>query len=84
MTCGQGDLIAQRERKEISVNKTVSLPLSLVNKVAEVAERDGTDYSTTTVRLVKLGLVYQKMLADQSAIEDAEYLNKLREGTAKT
>lgn len=66
------------QKKEMSVNKSVSLPLSQVIRISERADADGTDFSTTIARLVRLGFIYEKVLAEQSENADADYVASVK------
>lgn len=59
-------------RKQMSVNKTVSLPLGQVVQVSEIADAEQTDFSTTVAKLIRLGLVYRKQMVEAAAIEEDE------------
>lgn len=44
----------------MTVNKTLSLPLPVVNAIIDVADIAGRDFSGTVVMLLKLGLSVYK------------------------
>lgn len=50
----------KRATQELVVNKTVSLPLSLVNEILNESEVMGKDFSGTLVTLLRIGLSVRK------------------------
>lgn len=67
-------------RKELSVNKTLSLPLSQVNRINDLAIESGADFSSTTSNLIKLGFLYQQVMREQE--ENAEMEEAKRHAAA--
>jgi len=59
----------KRENKELTAIKSVSLPLRQIVRISEWADANGTDFSSATSKLIKLGFVYQEVLAHQEADE---------------
>lgn len=45
-----------KEKTGPVVNKTVSLPLPIIARIAEIQEVMGSDFSTTLLRLLRLGI----------------------------
>lgn len=50
----------KRATQELVVNKTVSLPLSIVNEILNESEVMGKDFSGTLVTLLRIGLSVRK------------------------
>lgn len=53
------------QKREMTVNKTVSLPLSQVNLVADYAADENLDFSSATSKLLKLGMIYLRQMKEQ-------------------
>lgn len=55
------------------INKSISMPLHVVNAVLDEAEVMGKDFSSTLMILVKIGLNQRKVMEIQARNEREEY-----------
>jgi hypothetical protein len=64
-----GNIMPPRNKlRDLTVSKTVSLPMSLISDISDEAETMGKDFSATTTTLLRLGILYRN---DQMALARA-------------
>lgn len=62
-------------RESLHINKSLSLPIGLVNEILDESEVMGRDFSSTSVVLLRMGLALRRQQdhAEKVKIERGEY-----------
>lgn len=65
-----------RRTRDITVSKTVSLPMSLISAILDEGEIMNKDFSGTLVALANLGILYRR---DQRRRDEEEAIKSMKE-----
>ena len=65
-----------RRTRDITVSKTVSLPMSLISAILDEGEIMNKDFSGTLVALANLGILYRR---DQWRRDEEEAIKSMKE-----